>query len=334
MEKNFTVVFPKPGKVIIEERKVPSPGAGQIFIKTICTLISTGTELTILSGEFPKDSAWFNYGKFPFIPGYNNIGRIVKIGKGVTKDWLGKKVASYNKHTTFFITSPENVRLIKESIPEDEAVFFTLAEIVMNGIRRSNFTWGESVVVYGLGLLGQLVVRFSYLAGARPVIGIEISKFRLEKLPNKPQVFGINPKENDVVGEVNHLTNNRLGDIVFEITGNQKLIPEEFKVLKRQGRFVVLSSPSGTTLFDFHDLCNSPSYTIIGAHNSSYPLYETAIYPWTKIRHNELFFNLVANRELDISNLITHRIPFNEAPKMYQKLLQDRSFAMGVVLLW
>lgn len=50
----------KPGKVVIEQREIPSPASGQFLIKTICTLISTGTELTVLSGEFPKDSAWAN----------------------------------------------------------------------------------------------------------------------------------------------------------------------------------------------------------------------------------------------------------------------------------
>jgi len=334
MAKNPVVVFLKPGKVVVEEREVPTPAAGQILIKTICTLISTGTELTILSGEFPKDSNWANYAKFPFVPGYDNVGKVVKVGKGVTKDWLNKKVVSYFPHAAFVLSSPEAVKLITNSIPEEEAVFFTLAEIVMNGVRRANVTWGESVVVYGLGLLGQLVIRFSHLAGARPVIGIDIVKSRLEKLPKKPGIFGINPKGDDIVTKVKQITSNRLADIIFEVTGNQKLIPKEFNVLKGQGRFVVLSSPRGATLFDFHDLCNSPSYTIIGAHNSSHPPYETAIYPWTKARHNELFFNLVANGELDISSLITHRISFQDAPKIYQRLLSDRSETMGVVLKW
>lgn len=43
---------------------------------------------------------------------------------------------------------------------------------------------------------------------------------------------------------------------------------------------------------------------------------------------------VVSNLSKKEANLISHRISFNEALKMYQKLLQDRSFVMGVVLLW
>ena len=70
MGKNPAIVFTEPCKVAIEERAVPAPKADELFIKTHRTLISTGTELTILNGRFPRGSAWAKYGKFPFSPGY------------------------------------------------------------------------------------------------------------------------------------------------------------------------------------------------------------------------------------------------------------------------
>jgi hypothetical protein len=55
---NPTVVFLEPKQVTIEDRPMPSPGDNGLLAQTKRTLISTGTELTILNGEFPKDSAW------------------------------------------------------------------------------------------------------------------------------------------------------------------------------------------------------------------------------------------------------------------------------------
>ena len=112
------------------------------------------------------------------------------------------------------------------------------------------------------------------------------------------------------------------------------MIPREFDVLHDQGRFVVLSSPRGKTLFDFHDLCNRPSHTIIGAYNWSHPVRGTLDYPWTMLRHSELFLELLAEKELDVTSLITHRSHYSEAPRLYEMLLQDRSDAMGVLLDW
>lgn len=159
MKANPTVVFPEPKRVTIEDRSMPTPGDGAMLVQTQRTLISTGTELTILNGEFPTDSSWSRYGKFPFVPGYNNIGVVVDVGKNVDKKWIGRKVASYASHSSYVTLSPDSIRPINREIPDEEAAFFTIAEIVMNGIRRGQVLWGETVVVYGLGLLGQLTTQ-------------------------------------------------------------------------------------------------------------------------------------------------------------------------------
>ena len=335
MDKNPTVVFIKPKEVVIEDREVPVPKAGELLIKTHRTLISTGTELTILSGEFPPDSEWARYGRFPFAPGYDNIGEVVGVGPDVGSDWIGRRVATYGPHALYVVASAKSARLVhRDGVSDEQAVFFTIAEIVMNGVRRGNVRWGEAAAVYGLGLLGQLAVRFCRLCGARPVVAIDVADSRLKLLPKDAAIIAVNAKQEDVVSMVEKATRGRMADVVFELTGDPALIPGEFKVLKRQGRFVVLSSPRGRTLFDFHDLCNSPSFTIIGAHNRSHPQYETPENPWTNHRHAELFFDIVADGELAIGPLISHRERYTEAPLLYRMLLSDRSMAMGVILEW
>lgn len=67
MKKNLTIVFTGPGEVVIENRDIPSPKEGQLLVKTSKTLISTGTELTILEKKnIPAGSIWDVYGSFPF----------------------------------------------------------------------------------------------------------------------------------------------------------------------------------------------------------------------------------------------------------------------------
>lgn len=335
MKDNPTVVFTEPKHVVIENRPMPAPGDGAMLIQTLKTLISTGTELTILNGEFPRDSAWSAYGRFPFVPGYNNIGVVVDVGKNVDRSWIGRRVASYGPHAAYVVLSPESVRVVHRDILDEEAAFFTIAEIVMNGVRRGEVCWGESVVVYGLGLLGQLTTRFCHIAGARPVIGIDVSDNRLGMLPKVPGIKGINARNHEPGEMVNELTNGRMADVVFEVTGDPEIIPHEFKVLKRQGKIVILSSPRGITKnFDFHDLCNSPSFTIIGAHNGSHPRFETPYNQWTQKRHGELFFNLIADGELDVKPLISHRSSYADAVKFYDLLMRDRTQAMGVIMEW
>ena len=334
MEHNPTVVFVEPKKVVIEDRDVPVPGENELLIRTSRTLISTGTELTILNGEYPDDSHWANYGKLPFRPGYDNVGEVVEVGRDVPRERIGKKVATYGPHARYVTFDHAVAREIHRDIPDEEAVFFSISDIVMNGVRRSGVTWGDSVAAYGLGLLGQFTVQICRLCGARPVFGIDVADSRIALLPRDAGVVPVNAARQDAAAVVKDATSDRLADLVFEVTGDPDLITTQLEVLRKQGKFVILSSPRGKTLFDFHDLCNAPSYHIIGVHAASHPPCATPDNPWTNVRHSELFFDLVADGELQVKPLISHRQRYSEAPRMYEMLLKDRSNAMGVVLDW
>ena len=334
VELNPTIVFLAPLNVAIEDRPVPTPGEGELLIRTRCTLISTGTELTILSGDVPPASRWAQFAQFPRTAGYNNIGDVIDGGPGVARSWIGQRVATYGAHARYVTALDSSALPVRPDVADEQAVFFTIAEIVMNGVRRGAVRWAEAVVVHGVGLLGQFAVRLCRLCGARPVIAVDVADSRLGYLPDDVAVFPVNSAREDLAACVSATTKGRMADVAFEVTGNPDLIPEELAVLREQGRLVVLSSPGGETLFDFHDLCNAPSYTIIGAHNSSHPPHATPGNPWTLLRHRELFFDLLADGELEVTALISHQVPYGEASGAYEMLLADRSHAMGVVLAW
>ena len=332
---NPTVVFPRSREVVIEDRAVPEPGPGELLIRTRRSMISTGTELTILDGEFPAGSMWEQHcAQYPVVPGYSNIGIVVKTGADVSPDWVGKRVTAYCPHARYVKTKAERARLVPDGVDDDQAVFFALAEITMNGVRRGSVQWGEAVVVYGMGLIGQLTARLCRLCGARPVFAVDVAQERLNLLTDDAAIVPLLAQRDDVYQRVKDATRGRMADVVFEATGAPALLLQQVKLLRRQGRLVILSSPRGKVEFDFHDDCNWPSLNIIGAHNSSHPEHATLQNPWTLARHNELFFDLALAHELQVAPLISHRASFTEAPALYQMLLHDRSQAMGVILEW
>jgi len=334
MTKNPTVVFPRAKEVAIEDREVPQPKPGEVLLKTDCTMISIGTEMTAFSGDHPKGSTWEKHFIYPYFPGYNNIGIVVKTGEGVSPTLAGKRFGTWGQHAAYVVADAKYLEPIPQAVPDEHAVFFTLAEIVMNGVRRSGVRWGESVVIYGMGLLGQFCARFCRLCGAGPVFAVDTSAARLARLPEDPLLIAVDPAKEDVTAVVKARNGGRLADVVFEVTGNAVLIPSEFAALRPQGRMVLLSSPHAPTLFDFHDLCNNPSFTIIGAHNFSHPPVATPDNPWTQARHVEFFFDLVMARQVDVEPLITRRVPYTEATGIYRKLWEDRSTELGIVIDW
>ncbi|MBA4387673.1 MAG: hypothetical protein C0404_06805 [Verrucomicrobia bacterium] len=331
--KNPTVVFPEVRKAEIRDVEIPALKREQLLIETEVTAISIGTEMTVFSGDVEPGTHWAKAG-FPRQSGYCNVGVVKEVGEGVDRARIGQRVQSYGGHGKYVVQRQELAREVRSDVPSECAVFATLAEIALHGVRRSEIGLGYSVVVYGLGLLGQMAVRFAWLAGARPVLGVDVAEQRLKLLPKEAGVIAVNPRETNVTEVVKEVTRGRMADVVVEFTGNQSLIPGEMKLLRQGGTLAIVSGPRGKTEIDFHDLCVVPSIRILGLHNNSHPSYASAWDPWTKNRDVELFIDMVAEGDFDMKSLISDRIHFSDAPAMYQRLLEDRGSCMGIVMDW
>ena len=335
MFHNPGILFTAPGSVVIEERDMPVAGEGAVVLRTRRSLISTGTELTVLAGDFSPESRWTRYAAYPFSPGYSAVGEVVEIGSRVDDAWLGRDVAAWAPHARFSSVPLRDVRIVPPfDLPDEELTFFALAETVLNGIRRSDVRLGESAAVFGLGILGQLAVRLLQIAGARPLLAVDPAEPRRALVPRRPELQTLDPRVGDPIEAVRELTHGRMADVGFEVTGLGSLIASELKAVRAGGRFVILSTPRGVpTSLDFCEV-NELSTSIIGAHVDSHPPAGSTFEQWTHVRHAELFFELVHAGALVVSDLITDRAHYSDAPATYARLLEDRSQSLATIFSW
>lgn len=331
---NSTVVFTAPGRIEVEHRPLPAPGPGQVLIASRVSLVSPGTEMSVLDGAPAAGEVWRQLRRFPYVAGYSNVGEVVEVGDGVDPGWLGRRVDSHSPHAAYVTCAVAELRPVPAGVADEEAALATLAEVAMNGVRRSQLTWGESAAVVGLGLLGQLTARVARLAGARPVFGVDLSARRLRHLPASGGFVPLLGEAAELAEAVRGPHREQGVDVVFETSGNPRAIPGEAMLLRPQGRLVLVSSPSGPTAYDFHDLCNRTSLSLIGAHYFSHPSQASFDNPWTARRHGELFLDWLAAGELRVGDLITHRVPGERAPEAYDLLRERRLEALGVVFDW
>ncbi|RLF21008.1 MAG: hypothetical protein DRZ82_00025 [Thermoprotei archaeon] len=332
MVRSKYVVFLKPHVVKIMEEELPKPQGNEVLIRTKLTLISAGTELTALTGNFPPGSRWANYVRYPFRPGYCNVGIVEEVGGDVKEINVGDVVVSTAHHSQYALMSSDNVIKVPGGVHLEEAVFHTIAAGVMHSVRISGVTLGTSVVVIGLGILGQMAVQFSRLCGAYPVIGIDLYEKRLEIGKKSGATHIVNARTEDVHEEVRRITEGNMADIVFEVTGSPDVIPWAIKLVRPMGRLIILSSPRGPTTLDFHDEVNAPSRIIQGTHFSSQPEVETYYYPWTRRRNTKLFLKMLADGIVKVRHLITHIIPFERANEAYELLLKRKEETLAVLL--
>ena len=84
------------------------------------------------------------------------VGEVADVGADVDARWIGRRVATRGRHAAWIVRPADDLRPLPGDVSDEEGTFATLSGVVMNGLRRAGLTWGESVAVVGLGLVGQL----------------------------------------------------------------------------------------------------------------------------------------------------------------------------------
>jgi 2-desacetyl-2-hydroxyethyl bacteriochlorophyllide A dehydrogenase len=327
-----SLFFSGPHQAAWDDLELPEPGSGEVLIRTRKTLISTGTELTVYTGDFPPGSVWAGVAQYPWQPGYSNVGEVVAVGPEITGYEPGQRVASWGPHATYTVQPLSQMQAIPDSVSDDQALFWNLGKTVMNGVRLAKIALGEAVVLVGVGILGQLAVQYAALSGAMPLVAIDLSGRRLDMARDHGATHVLQGGRVELEADVREITRGRMADVALEITGNQAVIPVVVRLVRQLGRVILLGSPRGRVELDFHDEVHTLGLQIIGAHVSTHPEVETPHNPWTPERNGQLFFDLVLAGRLRVDDLITHRYPWRDACSAYKMLVTDRSQAMGVVL--
>ena len=123
-------------------------------------------------GLLPTMDAVFAKLDQPMPLGYSNAGLVVEVGPGVTQFAVGDRVASNGGHAEM-VSRPVNLcAKIPAGVSDEQASFAVLGSIGLQGIRLLRPDLGETVAVFGLGLIGLLAVQLLAGSGAR-VLGID-----------------------------------------------------------------------------------------------------------------------------------------------------------------
>ena len=337
MEKNYRVVFTDVSQVELQECEMPKPTENELLLKTIVTQISTGTELTRLERNIAEDSAWNDLGDymaFPIYPGYSQVGEVVAVGENCDENLIGKRVVTSCRHQKYAVINKDSAIYLPDNVDADDAVFETLGVVAMASIRAAKIKPGETAVVFGAGIVGQLAARLAQIAGAVNVVVVDVSDNRLGFVPKNKCFHTVNSSKENVVDAVKKVNNGNLADVVFETTAYGPLVEQELKCITKRGKLVITSSPKSPSKVDFQ-YCSTNGITIIAAHNHAFhPPVETFDNPWGFKKEGEYMVQLLDKELISLKNMVTHKESYKNAPEMYELLMKDRTQALAVHLDW
>ena len=357
----------KSGEVFIDDVPIPTVNAGEVLVKNHFSAISLGTEKSTISiakssliqkamkrpkdfkkvlnlmdkeGIFPAFNKATNKLQIPTPIGYSSAGEIIELGSGVRDFKIGDKVSCSGMGHAEFVKVPINLcAIVPEKVSLDHAAFATIGSIALQGIRQSHLQIGESVVVIGLGLIGQIAMQIIEASGCTAV-GIDIDRKLVDEVENRGYVCldRNDPKVNERLLE---LTNGQGVDrtIIAASAPNNDPIVFSSEILRDRGTITVLGDVKmdlPRSLFYRKELSLNLARSYgPGRYDYKYE-YEGHDYPigyvrWTENRNINAVLELMSKGHIKMDEIINENIQFDNAPHFYEQILSGKTIGSGFV---
>lgn len=309
--KRQSLYFTGPQTVEVREETLPALTAGRVLVQTLHSAISSGAEMPVYRGQLPAETAadetlaaLGGTFQFPLKYGYASVGRVLRVGKGVSRAWVGRLVFAFNPHESRFIAPLTEVMAVPDDIEAETALFLPNMETAVNFLLDGAPLMGERVAVIGQGIVGLLTTA---LLAMHPLGGLTtFDRYALRR--DASLALGARASL-DPAAEPGLQT-----DLTYELSGVPAALDTAMAVTGFDGRIIVGSwygqkrAPldlGGRFHRNRLRLISSPASTLTPALMAR----------WTKGRRMDVAWDML--RAVQPARLITHRFAFDDAAQAY-----------------
>ena len=203
--------------------------------------------------------------------------------------------------------------------PEDQALLAQPLGTVLYGLKKVPMVLDRDVVVIGQGPIGQLFGAALRNLGARQIIAIDVLESRLAISRTMGATSVINAETEDIVDAVGQLTDGAMADIVVEAVGHREhRINDCFRLVRHNGDILFFGVPPSKIDNVHWRIVFDRNASI---HNTIGPSFE---------RDFPLAMRWIAEGRIDVSPIITHRMPVDEIQEAFDTFAERRDGALKV----
>ena len=342
------------GETFIENVPVPTLEKNYVLIKNKFSVISPGTESMLI--DFGKgnlvqkifqqpDKAKEVFHKIkndglaatydavtskldtPIPLGYSSCGIVHSSESSYYQE--GDRVISNGFHAEFVKVGQNLCAKIPEGVEDIDASFTVLGSIALQSIRLLNPSLGESVIVFGLGPIGNLACQILAANGCR-VVGADINQSRCKEL-ERLGFTTINPEDEEcLIHYTNKYTNNNGfdGALISAKTSDSSLVNLTAKLSRKRGNIVLVGTAGleiDRTIFYEKELTFQVSCSYgPGRYDKSYEHngvdYPIGFVRWTEQRNFQSFLELLASKRINLDGLKGNIYNLDEAAAAYKSI--------------
>ncbi len=327
------IQFEAPHKVRVATKPMDfNLGANDVLLKTRTSIVSTGTELSKLTG--------LQKVQYPFDPGNRAMGEVVAVGCRVQDVAVGDRVFSYTPHWSHTLTNRLRVK-IPPGVDDLDAPFAGMGSVGMTALRVGEVELGDLVVVLGMGLVGNLAAQLCQNAGAQVVVA-DLSEARLQLASRCGLDNTVDVRQGNVREQVMAVTQGREPDVVVEASGTPEgaTLAVTLTGKSGEGNVVLLGSPRRSLDTDITPFLNQVhlwrggSVNLKGAHEWRYPLHHDSFNKHSIERNLNIVLDLMARHKMNLEPLKSKVASPKQAADIFADMAAHPDSMVGVIFDW
>ena len=321
------IVFTGKDECSIIEQASELLAPDSVRVRTLISLISTGTETIVLGRKFAPGTHWDDWVKYPFYPGYSVIGEVIEVGDEVTNFKSGMKVATRQSHGSEHVVATSNCYMIPGEIDLSEAAWFALAKIAFMGVKAGRVGLGSCVLIVGGGPIGQMALRWCRAAGAEQIVVVDLLGARLDLARRGGATAVIAKPIDEAIGEIENACGGS-PQIVIDSTGNASVFRSAIGIASHKGTVVVLGDTGTPGEQHLTSDVITKGLTVVGAHDTHCDV------EWTERRIVDLFFALLGSGRITMKGMNSHTFKPENVTEAYITVETERASTMGMLFDW
>ena len=328
-------------EIVVEDHPIPQCTPDKILVRIEACAICTW-EQRVYKG--------INKVEYPFIGGHEMSGHIVELGSNInTTQWhVGDKVvcgviASCDNCTqcksgnsqacqhfdhsiqqpgmpyhgmggmsSYYLVDPKKC-FHYDGISALQASLTEPVTCVLHAIEAANIQLGDTVVVIGCGIMGQLNALLAAKRGAMVIVS-DVDKTRTDLAKSLGASYTVNPKEKPLYDQIRDITKGAMADVVIDTTPVISVVDDAISILANCGKLVFYSSfhPDVPTSFS-PNLLHTNNLQFIGSANSNEHDFISA----TK---------MLSHHVIDVSPFISAVYPVDQAKQAFDAACQGGKY--------
>lgn len=339
------VQFTAPRRVEVVDEPAAELRRSHVRVATWFSGISAGTELTAYRGSNPYLTKTWDVQRRLFFRGeptfaypvsgwgYQEVGTVIDVAEDVVEPRVGDVVHGIWGHRSEAVVAAGALsgHVLPESLPPVHGVFARVGAIALNAVLAADVHLGESLIVFGQGVIGLLATRLAVLNGGE-VTAVDALPVRLALSREFGAATAVQPSTaEDVAATLREMTDGRGADTAIEVSGSQAALHEAIRSVCTGGRVVAAGFYQGEGAGlrlgeEFHH----NRVEIVASQIGGVP--RGLAGRWDHERLLQVFMVQLGAGRVDVARLVSHLVDVSDAASAYDLLDRRPAQALQVVL--